>query len=360
MKLVAIEPTPSPHTMKLRLAEETTDRMYYSLDEVVLRPDIVNQLLEIEGVRSIYHVSDFFALEKYPKADWGTILRSVKALWGEEFDARTVHHEASVFGAIHVFVQFARNIPLQIKLQSGLDETRVGLPSNYREAVMALSQEGENVVVERKWVDYGIRYGTFEEVGNEIYHEVLAVHPNPLVTLNEKRKLTAIEQMDLENEDWRIRYAAFAKIQPTMEDLATLQRAAKDANISIRRMAIVYLGMIKQPEVLPILCDSVLHDPAISVRRTAGDCLSDISDPAAVPTMEKALFDKSPLVRWRAAMFLYESANESSLPVLELAQSDEEFEVALQVNMAIARIQGGEVAEGSIWKQMTTMFQQGR
>ena len=52
-------------------------------------------------------------------------------------------------------------------------------------------------------------------------------------------------------------------------------------------------------------------------------------------------------------MFLYEAGNESTLPYLKQAEQDPEFEVALQVKMAIDRIENGEEAKGSVWKQMT-------
>ena len=43
----------------------------------------------------------------------------------------------------------------------------------------------------------------------------------------------------------------------------------------------------------------------------------------------------------------------SHLPALKSAQNDAEFEVSLQIKMAIERIEGGEEAKGSVWKQMT-------
>ena len=69
--------------------------------------------------------------------------------------------------------------------------------------------------------------------------------------------------------------------------------------------------------------------------------------------MIKALKDPSKLVRWRAAMFLYEVGDESALPALKEAENDPEFEVSLQIKMAIERIEYGEEAKGSVWKQMT-------
>ena len=69
--------------------------------------------------------------------------------------------------------------------------------------------------------------------------------------------------------------------------------------------------------------------------------------------MSKGLQDKSRIVRWRAAMFMYEVGDERVLPALKAAENDPEFEVQLQIKMAIERIEGGEEAKGSVWKQMT-------
>ena len=57
--------------------------------------------------------------------------------------------------------------------------------------------------------------------------------------------------------------------------------------------------MVKGDEVLPLLYKALL-DRSVSVRRTAGDCLSDVGDPAAMFVMIKSLKDPSKLVRWRA------------------------------------------------------------
>ncbi len=72
--------------------------------------------------------------------------------------------------------------------------------------------------------------------------------------------------------------------------------------------------------VLPYLYEA-LKDPAVSVRRTAGDCLSDIGDVESIPVMVEALKDASKLVRWRAAMFLYENGDETVLPALKAAET---------------------------------------
>lgn len=51
--------------------------------------------------------------------------------------------------------------------------------------------------------------------------------------------------------------------------------------------------------------------------------------------------------------FLYEVGDETALSALKAAENDPEFEVDLQIKLAIERIAGGEEAKGSVWKQMT-------
>ena len=68
--------------------------------------------------------------------------------------------------------------------------------------------------------------------------------------------------------------------------------------------------------------------------------------------MIETLSDESRIVRWRAAMFLYEVGDDTAIPALKAAENDPEFEVRMQIKMALERIQGGEEAKGSIWHQM--------
>lgn len=157
----------------------------------------------------------------------------------------------------------------------------------------------------------------------------------------------------LDNTDWRKRYQLLEQMEdPTLEDLPVLEKALHDEKSSIRRLAVVYFGMIKDKKVLPYLFEG-LKDKVVTVRRTAGDALSDLGFKEAIQPMADALKDTSKIVRWRAAMFLYEEGDETALPALREAQNDPEFEVQLQVKMAIERIEGGEAAQGSVWKQMT-------
>ncbi len=60
-----------------------------------------------------------------------------------------------------------------------------------------------------------------------------------------------------------------------------------------------------------------------------------------------------PVIRWRAARFLFEQGGREDLPALAQAQDDPEFEVRMQVRQAMERIEGGQAAQGPVWARMT-------
>ncbi|MFC7393915.1 conserved virulence factor C family protein [Scopulibacillus cellulosilyticus] len=375
MKLQGIEPTPSPHTMKLILDETLPSGKShnYRQDNKNDAPELIQELLDIEGVKGVYHVADFMALERFPKADWGEILSKVRTVLGEdEGSSHESSEKSSVqpkenFGEIRVFYQMFRQIPMQVKLDIDGEEKRVGLPKRFMDAIMEAQGSSDNMIMERQWVEQSPRYGDPEEIEKDIVEELSAAYDherlNELVkraysqdSNNEKHapfKKVTLEMLD--DPDWHKRYAALDRMDPSLEDLPVLEKALHDEKVSIRRLAVVYLGMLEDSKVLPYLYEG-LHDKTVTVRRTAGDCLSDMGDPSAIPEMAKALKDPSRIVRWRAAMFLYEVGDESALPALKEAAGDPEFEVDMQIKMAISRIEGGEDAKGSVWQQMTRTF----
>jgi hypothetical protein len=369
MNIKSIEPTPSPNTMKVLLDEELPfgTSHNYKPDNVEKAPPIIQELMKIEGVKGIYHVADFLAVERNPKYDWKEILTKVREVFGEDVerieDNKQERNEH--FGEVKVFVQMLYGLPMQVKLIDGQEERRVGLPQYFIDAVLEAQKHAGNIVLERKWVEKGVRYGTFEEIGEEIVEELSAAYrPERLERMvqmfksgeqakTQKRVSFKVTEEMLDDPDWTKRYAALEQMdEPTEADIPVLAKALKDEKVSIRRLSTAYLGMIGGKKVLPYLYEA-LKDKAVPVRRTAGDCLSDIGDPEAIPVMIEALKDSSKLVRWRAAMFLYEVGDESALPALKAAENDPEFEVSMQIKMAIERIEGGEEAKGSVWKQMT-------
>ena len=374
MKLMSIEPTPSPHTMKLNLDRRLPgDRgITYTADNREEAPEILRRILEIPGVRSVFQVADFVSVERHPKADWREILAGVKRAFGEEggTDVATTLQSGKGYGEVQVYVQMFRGIPMQIKLVTGTEEReerRFALPERFMKAAMKAQTVSENFLQERRWEERGVRYGELEEIGETLVQEIDAAYDQErldrlvegVLKGEDMEKKEAEESLSadevargLEESDWKKRFAALERMNPTAEDLPVLARALEDPKVSIRRLATVYLGMIEGKEVLPLLYRA-LKDSSAIVRRTAGDTLSDLGDPDAILPLAEALNDSNKLVRWRAARFLYEVGDERALPALREAQDDPEFEVDMQIKMAITRIESGEEASGTVWQQMT-------
>ncbi|QJC89038.1 conserved virulence factor C family protein [Bacillus inaquosorum] len=376
MKIKSIEPTPSPNTMKVILTEELPagKSNNYKPDQAEGAPPVIAEIFKIEGVKGVYHVADFLAVERNARYDWKDILPKVRSAFGMESteSAEENRSDQESFGEVKVFVQMFSGIPMQVKLTDGEREERFGLPERFQQAILKLRSEASNVVFERAWKEQGVRFGDFNEIGHDVTEELQAAYSDErLKRLTEaaaqgkgeakqavQRKSYQVTLDMLDDEDWKKRYAHLEQMDPKEEDIPVLQKALDDPKVSIRRQAVVYLGMIETPDVLPLLYKA-LEDKAVSVRRTAGDCLSDIGDPQATPAMIKSLSDSSKLVRWRAAMFLYEVGDESAIEALRAAEDDPEFEVSLQVKMALERIEHGEEAKGSVWKQMTESRKKG-
>ncbi|MYL55422.1 virulence factor [Pontibacillus yanchengensis] len=377
MKIVSIEPTPSPNSMKINLDEklpEGVTQNYKQGDAIDDAPAYIQSLLDIDGVKSLYHVMDFIALDRHPKYAWEDILPKTRNVFGtleneEEEQETNNQRNASTedsFGEVKVYVQMFRGIPMQVKLEEGDQEKRGGLPESFMNAAMEASPASSNMVMERQWVEQNPRFGDMSDIETEVVEELTAsydeerlkelvqrafeVDPGDHETKENDKSAISLETLD--DPDWKVRYAALDRMNPTYADLPILEKALQDEKASIRRLATAYLGMIEEPEVLPYLY-TALKDKSVTVRRTAGDCISDLGFPEATPEMIDSLSDKNKLVRWRAAMFLYEVGDERALHALREAIEDPEFEVRMQAKMALQRIEGGEEAKGSVWHQMT-------
>ncbi len=384
MKIIAIEPTPSPNTMKLTINVTLSkmQRFTYSTQTKHLAPGPIFRLLEIPGVQSIFHCADFLAIERNAKADWQSILSQIREILGDAqvsdqamFDAKP---SVEQIHQAQVWLQVFRSIPMQIRVKTSYEEVRVAMPDRFIQAALQAGMSSSQFIQERKLIDLGIRDGNPQELAHEIILEQeaswsdvelanhvqqLAVHKatdtsdsssaewlsdaSPL-DLNNPAQITS----RLQHPDWQIRFSTLKQLQPSQDTFPWLMQAIQDTHVLIRRLATVYLGDIRQPDIVPILC-KMLNDPSPSVRRTAGDTLSDIGDPQAIPAMIKALQDTNKLVRWRAARFLFEVADESCLQALTDALNEPEFEVRMQVQMAIERITSGHEAQGPVWQQMT-------
>lgn len=377
MKIVSIEPTPSPHSMKVNVDESLPNgenQNFQDRDDLSNAPEYIKSLFKIEGVKGLYQVQDFITIQRNPRIRWEDILPVVQNVLGSTKDIAETFTTAATaandhFGEINVFIQMFRNIPMQVKLQDGEKEERFGLPEQFTNAAMEASEASDNMLMERKWIEQSPRYGDMKEIGNDVIEELTASYDKN--RLAELVKLAFTTDPDtpapcsgvkvtlemLDNPNWKERYAALDRMDPMIDDLDVLHKALDDEKASIRRLATAFLGMIEEPEVLPYLYKA-LKDKAVNVRRTAGDCLSDLGFKEAIPEMIASLADSNRLVRWRAAMYLYEVGDETAIPALQQALNDQEFEVRMQVKMALARIEGGKEAKGSIWHQMTQATKQ--
>jgi len=378
MKLLSIETTPNPNSMKLNFDERLGKgvAITYTHENRGDCPAYIDKILAIPGVSSVFRVEDFMAIQRKPTAGWEDILSQ----------ARVVLEYASLNNAkpepagtsdnkwreVMVSVQYFRDLPMLVKVSSGSETTRLPVPERFGKAIERAMGASENMLMERKWKDEGLRYGELRDVGEALVREISAVydekklkelverayHPN----LHEKVEANEEELGELvrafESPRWEERFAALKELgrnataQIDSQALSLIIRATKDPKMSIRRLAVVFLGLIKTPEVLAPLCEA-LKDEAVGVRRSAGDALTDLGDRQAIGPMVETLKDPNKLVRWRASRFLYELGDESVLPALREAQDDREFEVAMQIRQAIERIESGKVGQGPVWRQMT-------
>ncbi len=378
MKLLSVETTPNPNSMKLNLDESLAKgvAITYTPENKGDCPDYIAKILDIPGVNSVFRVADFMAIQRRPTAPWEDILSHARAILEEATSPSDALQNQTAtpdekWGEVRVSVQYFRRIPMLVKVSSGDEVMRLALPDRFGKAIERAMGASKNMLMERKWVDEGVRYGELREVGDAVVREISAVYDakklDDLVErayrpeLEETEKVRAGEEelaQALDSPDWEERFAALkelgrlatAQIKP--QALSRIIKATKDPKMSIRRLAVVYLGLIKTPEVLAPLCEA-LRDKAVGVRRSAGDALTDLGDPRAMGPMIETLKDSNKLVRWRAGRFLFELGDESALPALREAQNDPEFEVRMQIRQAIERIESGKAGQGPVWRQMT-------
>lgn len=368
MKILSIEPTPSPNSMKIVIDQDLPfgKSFNYTKDRIADAPAELQAVFAVEGVKGIYHVSNFLAVERNAKFAWEQILSDIRVVLGEDVQAAGESQQMDThFGEVNVHVQMYKGLPIQVKAFDGEGEARLSVGERFVAAFAQIQTQAsdENYILKRQWVDFGVRYGEKEKVAADVVVEVDALYPQARLTriveqantevktASEARTPVTIEQFQV--DDWQQRFQLLDQLpDPEVDDLPLLTLALDDEQMAIRRLATVYLGMIEDVAVVPALTKA-LQDKSAAVRRTAGDCMSDLGLPQFEPAMIPALADKNKLVRWRAAMYLFETGTEAAVDALRVASEDKEFEVKLQAKMALARIEQGEEAQGSVWKQMT-------
>ena len=371
-KVIAIEPTPNPNSMKITLATSLEAGVKYTFTQQNRdqAPAQVQALLDVPGVDSLFHVADFLSIQRHPSADWETILTRVRSILEGEAaggDPASVEQRAldAAFGEVQVSLQHFRRLPMLIKVSNGQEEKRFAIPARFQEAMTRAAKAAKNMLMERQWRVIGIRYGTLDQVGEASVEEIdaayddrrLGVLTEAAFDYDENRQEAARwsnEELDkkLVSDDWRERFAALSQIGADPQRIDLLVRMAGDPKMNIRRLCVVYLGLIQGEQVMEPLCEA-LKDDAVAGRRTAGDALTDLGDPRAIEPMVQTLKDTNKLVRWRAARFLFEHGNRSALSALAEVAGDPEFEVQMQVRQAIERIESGGKAQGTVWQQLT-------
>src|SRR5690554_6913264 len=89
----------------------------YHKDNLEGAPKEVQELLKIEGVKGVYHVADFLAVERISKFDWESILAQVRNVFGEDREHSSEEIELDEhYGEVYVHVQEFKGIPLQVKV----------------------------------------------------------------------------------------------------------------------------------------------------------------------------------------------------------------------------------------------------
>lgn len=354
MKIIAVEPTPSADVMKVIIDGYwlSREKRQYTKKERKNVPPVLKALLEIPSVQSIYCAENFLSIERVKNTSWESILPAI--------DAVLMEYETSYLSDQEhcVYVQTYKRIPVQIKVISRKEERVYRLSERFQWAAQRVrSAETECYIVHRKWHYIGTRYGEIEQIANYVLDEIEAMFSNErlhfAVFLEEEREeeQTTLTVEQLKNKSWEKRLDFLRKIlRPNISHLSLLKEASHDEHPEVRRYAAALLGLIDDFSVTPYLSRLVLYDPSWSVRRTAGDSISELGYVTFEPAMIRALGDKHRYVRWRAARFLYERGTRRALPALYAMEDDPAFEVRFQVCLAIHQIEGGSQVKGSAWK----------
>lgn len=202
MKILTIEPTPSPNTMKIVLDHELPFGKAHNYNEAN-KTDAskeIQDILAIEGVKGVYHVADFLAVERIAKYDWESILAAVRIAFGEDEQTKKSEQQMDEhFGEVYVHVQMFKGIPLQVKVFDSIAENRFGLAARFINAFNEAMSTDENYIYERKWVDYGVRYGDKQEIGDSVVAELEASFPQQRIDeliLASKEKKTLLKRVN--------------------------------------------------------------------------------------------------------------------------------------------------------------------
>ena len=382
MKLRSIETTPSPNCMKLNLDAQTLTKplTLKAGEPTVDVPEIFQNLLAIEGIQSIFVVSDFVTLTRKGSVDWQPILTAAGEVLGLAEGAESDLNEkladvshpkeksaAQNFGQVEVAIQKFRGIPVQVRVMDDAQQSRVALPERFNQALQrAIAATDANYVAERIWAPYQPQFGEVEAIAQQIAEELdslindqdLAVLEQQAITTDLKAVASKPSQQrllaDLQSPDWKQRLKAIQTIAIDEETFSAVVETLKDDRATIRRWAAALLGASERSDAVDRLAEVLRSDPSPIVRRTAGDALSDLGHTQASGAMMAALSDSSGLVRWRAGRFFNELGDESAIEALTRAvEAESEFDVRVELTAAIDRIRAGKASQLPMWMRIS-------
>ena len=122
MKILSIEPTPSPNSMKVVIDQDLPfgKSFNYTKENIQEASTELQAIFAVEGVKGIYHVSNFLAVERNAKFAWETdFSRYSLGFGGEQTEAVNKQQLNEHYGEVNVHVQMYKAIPLQIKAFDG-------------------------------------------------------------------------------------------------------------------------------------------------------------------------------------------------------------------------------------------------
>jgi multidrug efflux pump subunit AcrB len=169
MKIISMEPTPSPNSMKLNLDVRLPDGVHYTYTQATKQeaPDYGQRLLDITDVSGYFHTADFIALDRLSRGNWRHILEKAREILNGSESAASQSHkpaqdsaktnpssepaDAAGFGEVQVRIQMFRHIPMQIRVSTGLEEKRAALPERFINAATQAGLASPNLIQEPSW-----------------------------------------------------------------------------------------------------------------------------------------------------------------------------------------------------------------
>ncbi|MEJ7235620.1 NifU N-terminal domain-containing protein, partial [Staphylococcus epidermidis] len=80
------------------------------------QPQFINDLLKLEGVKSIFYVMDFLAIDKQPKANWDDVLPHITSTLNNESSYNQEPQPDEHYGEVRAEVLMFKGIPYQLKI----------------------------------------------------------------------------------------------------------------------------------------------------------------------------------------------------------------------------------------------------